>query len=125
MNENHILYRLLKPCDYYKDEYKYCKSFKVRFQQIYINGKFDDCKIWKKDYENCKNWINNKDKMLNVLESDKERLIIRSKGILNNDVWERREITPPDSWVKPLPKYFAHKSNSSHIQPQNEDDSKI
>ncbi|CAL1267944.1 unnamed protein product [Larinioides sclopetarius] len=43
----------VRPCEWYKDEYKDCKSMKARFHQYFIYGDTIDCTHWKNDYMNC------------------------------------------------------------------------
>lgn len=45
----------------YKDEYKECTSFKGRFQQYFIYGEPQNCNQWKKDYDNCCKWEDDKE----------------------------------------------------------------
>lgn len=44
---------LVRPCSWYKDEYKECSSFHGKLHQYFIYGKTLDCSQWQKDYDNC------------------------------------------------------------------------
>lgn len=44
---------LVRPCEWYKDEYKECSSFRGKVHQYFIFGKTLDCSQWKEDYNNC------------------------------------------------------------------------
>ncbi|XP_055928403.1 uncharacterized protein LOC129959545 isoform X2 [Argiope bruennichi] len=43
----------VRPCEWYKEEYKDCKSIKARFHQYFVYGDTVDCTQWKNDYMNC------------------------------------------------------------------------
>ena len=44
---------LVRPCNWYKDEYKECSSSHGKLHQYFIFGKTLDCSQWKTDYDNC------------------------------------------------------------------------
>jgi hypothetical protein len=52
---------MIRPCRVYDDEYKECTSIRGRFHQYFIFGKTVDCIPWKRDYDNCCRWQDNKD----------------------------------------------------------------
>lgn len=45
----------------YREEYSDCTSLKARFHQYFIYGETVDCSQWKRDYNNCEKWKDNKD----------------------------------------------------------------
>lgn len=51
----------IRDCETYKEEYDECTSFRGRFQQYFIYGESIDCNQWKKDYNNCCKWTDDKD----------------------------------------------------------------
>uniref|UniRef100_A0A0P4WPV0 Synaptic plasticity regulator PANTS n=1 Tax=Scylla olivacea TaxID=85551 RepID=A0A0P4WPV0_SCYOL len=107
---------LVRPCEYYKEEYSDCSSIKAKFHQYFIHGETRDCSQWKVDYNQCLKFRNQKDMeaLSSVIESEKERRQDRLRGHYNNDVWERRE-APPEDWNKPLPEYLQKDNQSSYI----------
>ncbi|PSN39173.1 hypothetical protein C0J52_20383 [Blattella germanica] len=95
VNEQDLLW-MVRPCDLYKEEYSDCTSIKARFHQYFIHGESVDCSQWKRDYDNCVRWENNKN----------------SKAL--NNVWTKRDGPPPD-WNKPLPEKFQKEYENTYL----------
>lgn len=72
----------IRPCFLYKEEYNDCKSIKGRFHQYFIHGESIDCLQWKRDYDNCSRFEDNKDLKAAkaVIESEADRRKTRLKG---------------------------------------------
>ena len=43
----------MKPCEWYKEEYKVCQSFKGKFHQYFLTGETPDCSQWYIDQMHC------------------------------------------------------------------------
>ncbi|KAH7640424.1 synaptic plasticity regulator PANTS [Dermatophagoides farinae] len=94
---------MVRPCEWYLQEYKDCKSIRARLHQYFISGTIDNCDDWRDDYHNCYQFRNNKNPIyLNrLIESEllrKHNRLLQSKA---NDVWEYRT-EPPNDWNKPI-----------------------
>ncbi|XP_042896271.1 synaptic plasticity regulator PANTS [Parasteatoda tepidariorum] len=113
----------VRPCEWYLEEYKDCKSLKAQFHQYFIFGERTDCSQWQIDYKNCLQFRKNEDtKFLEpIIESEKERAKLREDAVKLNDVWEYRDReSPPDNWNSPMPDWMLkNKENSLLIETQN------
>ncbi|CAG7631507.1 unnamed protein product [Allacma fusca] len=107
---------MTKPCGFYKEEYKDCKSFKERFNQYFIYGEMQDCAQWNEDYNNCRAWNDAKDKesLEKLVASEKNRVRTRLQNHYRNNVWENRE-TPPEDWNKELPPEIMKEYEGSYL----------
>jgi len=108
---------MLRECDSYKDEMKFCGSMSGRFHQFYVHGKQLDCAQWEQTFTDCKLWTRDADvdAAKRIIASEKERIKTRLQGHYANDVWEKREKAPED-WNKPLPEYLEKKKDSSYLK---------
>ncbi|OWR46436.1 UPF0545 protein C22orf39 homolog [Danaus plexippus] len=107
---------LIRDCDVYKDEYDECTSFKGRFHQYFIYGESLDCNQWKKDYTNCRKWVDNNDVKAGkaVIQSETARRLERLRPHYQNNVWKKRE-SPPADWDKPLPEWLQKRDENSYL----------
>ncbi|GFQ97535.1 uncharacterized protein TNCT_508731 [Trichonephila clavata] len=111
----------VRPCEWYKEELKDCRSIKAKFNQYFIFGHTLDCSQWKQDYQNCMQFRKKRDlKCLeNVIESENDRQRKRMKTMEQNDVWTYRT-SPPENWNSPMPKWMQEdKKDSLLIKTQN------
>jgi hypothetical protein len=51
----------VKPCDWYYEEMKDCRTFKFRFHLYFVSGELEDCSRWRSDYDNCVKWEKTED----------------------------------------------------------------
>lgn len=97
---------LIRPCEYYQEEYKDCKSMKGRFYEKFIYGEVQTarCEQWLTDYKNCLQYKKNQSLVAadELIASEKERRRVRLLNANNNDVWEYRT-SPPEDWESALP----------------------
>ncbi|XP_044271561.1 UPF0545 protein C22orf39 homolog [Tribolium madens] len=107
---------LIRPCPVYEEEYKECTSFRGRFHQYFIFGETLDCISWKRDYDNCCRWRENKDvkSAKEVIENEKRRRKERLVPHFSNDVWSRRK-SPPENWNSPLPEHIQKEYEASYL----------
>ncbi|XP_068629844.1 synaptic plasticity regulator PANTS isoform X2 [Battus philenor] len=107
---------LIRDCYVYKDEYKECTSFRGRFHQYFIFGEPQDCKQWKKDYDNCCKWEDKKDVKAAeaVIQSERSRRMERLRAHYRNDTWKKRD-APPADWDKPLPEWLAKRDENTYL----------
>ncbi|VVC96922.1 UPF0545 protein C22orf39 homolog [Leptidea sinapis] len=107
---------LIRECDIYEDEYDECTSIKARFHQYFVYGETLDCNQWKRDYDNCCKWRDDKDIKAGValINSEKERRMQRLRAHYRNDVWKKRD-TPPDDWAAPLPEWMAKRDENTYL----------
>lgn len=107
---------MVRPCVIYQDEYSDCTSFRGRFQQYFVHGVTEDCTPWKRDYENCLRWKENKNKKAfdEVVASENIRRAARLKPHYENSVWESRSQPPPD-WNAPLPDWMEERNKGSYL----------
>ncbi|KAF5307986.1 hypothetical protein FQR65_LT06554 [Abscondita terminalis] len=107
---------MIRPCKAYLEEYKDCRSIKARLHQYFIYGNSLDCSQWRRDYDSCIKWQDEKNlKAANdVIQSESERRMKRLRGHYGNDVWEKREF-PPKEWNKPLPDYLQEQYEHSYL----------
>ncbi|XP_023946876.2 UPF0545 protein C22orf39 homolog [Bicyclus anynana] len=107
---------LIRDCEVYKDEYKECTSFRGRFHQYFIYGDTLDCNQWKKDYNNCCKWTDDKDLKAAeaVINSEKNRRLERLKSHYQNDTWTKRDGPPPD-WEQPLPDWMVKRDENTYL----------
>ncbi|CAG9783927.1 unnamed protein product [Diatraea saccharalis] len=107
---------MIRDCDTYKDEYKECTSFRGRFHQYFIFGHTIDCNQWKKDYDNCCKWVDDKD--INgaeaVINSEKKRRMERLQAHYRNDIWKKRQ-SPPRDWDTPLPEWMNKRNENTYL----------
>ncbi|CAL1267945.1 unnamed protein product [Larinioides sclopetarius] len=111
----------VRPCEWYKDEYKDCKSMKARFHQYFIYGDTIDCTHWKNDYMNCMHFRKKHDleSLEKVVVSENERKRQRIQSMEQNDVWKYRS-SPPENWNSPMPSWMVeNKKDSLLINTQN------
>merc|ERR1719383_104018 len=108
---------ILRECDTYKSEMKFCHSVRGRFHQFYIHGKALDCAQWEENFNDCKIWTRDADvdAAKRIIEREKKRIKQRLEGHYTNDIWEKRA-SPPEEWNKPLPDWFKAKQDSSFLQ---------
>ncbi|CAH0721866.1 unnamed protein product, partial [Brenthis ino] len=106
----------IRDCEIYKDEYDECTSYKARFHQYFIYGESLDCNPWKRDYDNCRKWVDNKDVKAAqaVIKSEKIRRMTRLRAHYQNDVWKKRE-SPPEDWAGPLPDWMAKRDENTYL----------
>ncbi|XP_054709478.1 UPF0545 protein C22orf39 homolog [Uloborus diversus] len=110
----------VRPCEWYKDEYKNCTGMQSRFNQYYIYGEVLDCSNWKKDYQDCMIFRKNHDlkAIEKVIESENQRKKKRNEASYNNDVWQYRS-KPPENWNSEMPDWMIErKKNSLLIETQ-------
>src|SRR5687767_10968920 len=90
---------LMRPCEWYKDEYKECSSVKGRIHQYFIFGHNLDCSSWNEDYNNCILFrkTRGKEAIQSVVQSEKRRYEERMRSSQANDIWTYRK-TPPEWW---------------------------
>ncbi|CAN7984855.1 unnamed protein product, partial [Ixodes hexagonus] len=107
----------VRPCEWYLEEYKDCKSIRGRFHQYFIFGSTLDCDNWSKDYTNCLRWRKEKDieALRSVVDSEAQRKKERLDGSLQNNVWELRS-EPPKDWNKPLPEWMNEKLRNTYLE---------
>ncbi|KAK5645522.1 hypothetical protein RI129_006822 [Pyrocoelia pectoralis] len=107
---------MIRPCTAYLEDYKDCRSISARFHQYFIYGKTLDCSQWRRDYDNCKKWEDNKDtKAANsVIKSDTERRMQRLRNHYANNVWTKRN-SPPKDWNNPLPEYLQKEYENTYL----------
>ncbi|XP_008195989.2 synaptic plasticity regulator PANTS [Tribolium castaneum] len=107
---------LIRPCPVYEEEYKECSSLRGRFHQYFIFGETLDCISWKRDYDNCCRWRENKDvkSAKEIIENEKRRRKDRLVPHFSNDVWPRRT-SPPDNWNSPLPEHIQKEYETSYL----------
>ncbi|XP_067142843.1 synaptic plasticity regulator PANTS [Centruroides vittatus] len=117
---------MVKPCEWYKEEYRDCMSFKARFNQYFIYGKFLECKEWLCNYEDCLKWRKCKDPqyLSSVIEDEKRRREKRMNSAKENDVWELRK-EPPKDWNKPLPDYLVSRQGYSIFEEKEKEFKKL
>ncbi|KAG8194767.1 hypothetical protein JTE90_026407 [Oedothorax gibbosus] len=111
----------IRPCEWYKEEYKDCKGFRARFHQYFIHGETVDCSQWKIDFDNCMQFRKKKDLkcMECVMSSEDKRKKERENASSENDVWEYRT-EPPNNWNSTMPDWMLEdKKNSLLIDTQN------
>jgi len=108
---------LMRPCEWYKDEYKECSSIKGRIHQYFIFGHNLDCSSWNKDYNNCILFrkTRGKEAIQSVVESEKRRYEERMKSSQANDAWTYRK-TPPEWWNNPLPDYLQDRYRGTYLE---------
>ncbi|KAF7491519.1 UPF0545 protein C22orf39 -like protein [Sarcoptes scabiei] len=97
------LYWMVRPCEWYKQEYSDCKSIRARVHQYFINGHTDSCEDWQNDYNNCFQYRKTKDPILirKIIASELIRKEKRFERARENKVWKYRD-EPPSDWNKPL-----------------------
>ncbi|XP_013794198.1 UPF0545 protein C22orf39 homolog [Limulus polyphemus] len=108
---------MVHPCEWYKEEYKDCKSLKARFHQYFVHGQTVDCTQWQNDFKNCMSWRKYRDidAFKNVLESERNRIIQRQAASQANNIWELRK-EPPEDWNKPLPDWMQKEHEYSYLK---------
>ncbi|KAI2795987.1 hypothetical protein BLOT_016262 [Blomia tropicalis] len=96
---------LIRPCEWYQQEYRDCISIRARVHQYFIFGKIDSCDSWRDDYYNCNNFRKTKDPNLmnKLIQSEIERKEFRFSQSKANDIWEYRT-EPPSDWNRPVNK---------------------
>lgn len=101
----------------YKEEYEDCTSLKARFHQYFIHGKSTDCTQWKRDYDNCVKYEENKDQKAGaqLIKSEEIRRQIRLQAHYGNDVWNKRS-APPKDWAKPLPEWLQKSYENTYLE---------
>ncbi len=107
-------YDLKMPCVFYEMEYDQCGSRGNKKLHKFIFGSDGpklDCSQWKKDYRNCNRWEadrkNNRQAILELLESEKDRRKQRQMALIHNNVWQLRSVSePPRDWNSPLPAHL-------------------
>lgn len=106
----------VRPCEWYLEEYKDCRSIRARFHQYFIFGTTLSCDQWCTDYENCLKWRNKKDidALTSVVASEEKRKRDRLDATLQNNVWELRS-APPSDWNKPLPEWMNQKLQNTYL----------
>ncbi|XP_074604682.1 synaptic plasticity regulator PANTS [Brevipalpus obovatus] len=106
----------VRPCEWYREEVKYCKKFTTKFHHKWL-GVPHDCSQWVEDLHNCFEFRKTgaKDALEKVIASENKRIEERLKASSANDVWERRTSPPPD-WNKPMPDWWTEKVKDSHLQ---------
>lgn len=108
---------LIRPCEFYLDEFKECTGMRGRFHQLYTTGDKIDCTKWKEDYHNCvafqrSNSAVHAEKVIaNELMRRKERL----QSMRQNNVWKYRT-TPPDSFSRPLPDHMLRNAVPNTVE---------
>merc|ERR1712004_20573 len=109
---------LIRPCDYYHEEYQDCKSYKGRFNEKFIYGEVQTkrCDQWLTDYKNCLKYKKTQSIVAadELISSEKERRRIRLFNANNNDVWEYRT-EPPEDWNSPLPEKLRENSLPDNV----------
>ncbi|XP_064460907.1 synaptic plasticity regulator PANTS-like [Ornithodoros turicata] len=107
---------MVRPCEWYVEEYADCKSIKARFHQYFIFGHTIDCSQWKTDYDNCMLWRKSSDieALKSVIDSEHKRKEDRLKATLENNVWELRT-EPPKDWNKALPEWMVNKFKNTYL----------
>ncbi|GIY97087.1 uncharacterized protein CEXT_30831 [Caerostris extrusa] len=111
----------VRPCEWYKEEYKDCKSLKAKFHQYFVYGSTVDCSQWNNDFNNCMHFRkkHDLDSLEKVVASENERKKARIETREQNDVWEYRS-SPPENWNSPMPSWMVEdKKNSLLIKTQN------
>ncbi|KFM71920.1 hypothetical protein X975_00426, partial [Stegodyphus mimosarum] len=111
----------VRPCEWYKEEFKDCRSIRARMHQYFVYGESIDCSQWKTDYQNCMLFRNKKDikALQSVIDSEDERVRKRKEVIKENDVWTYRS-EPPENWNSAMPDWMAeNKKNSLLIETQS------
>jgi len=108
---------IIRPCEWYKDEYKECRKLRSRVHQFFIFGETLDCKTWNEDYYACLEWRKNrnKDALEFVVEKENKRYLDRMNASSKNNVWEYRSC-PPKDWNKPLPEYHTKDHKGSVLE---------
>ncbi|XP_041347459.1 UPF0545 protein C22orf39 homolog [Gigantopelta aegis] len=104
---------MIRPCDFYREEYHDCKSLRGRFNQYYVFGTLEDCNQWKRDLDNCVRFMDTSspDAAEKVLEHERVRMKTRLAAARGNDVWEYRT-SPPPEWNAHLEKWTKQKQNT-------------
>ncbi|GBP02583.1 UPF0545 protein C22orf39 homolog, partial [Eumeta japonica] len=107
---------MIRQCSLYKDEYNECTSIKGRFHQYFIYGETLDCNQWKKDYNNCCKWVEERDLRAaeTLIESEKARRYLRLQNHYRNDIWKKRD-SPPSDWDKPLPDWITKRDENTYL----------
>ncbi|XP_042144341.1 UPF0545 protein C22orf39 homolog [Ixodes scapularis] len=107
---------MVRPCEWYLEEYKDCKSIRARFHQYFVFGSTIDCEDWSKDYGNCLKFRAEKDvdALRSVVESEEKRKKERLDASLRNDVWDLRS-EPPKDWNGPLPDWMEQRLSNSYL----------
>ncbi|OQR74055.1 UPF0545 protein C22orf39-like [Tropilaelaps mercedesae] len=116
---------MVRPCEYYSDEFKDCTSLKARLHQRFIYGEFINCEQWRTDAENCMKWRNAKDVQAldTVTKSELKKKISRHLSTrATAAVWEFRD-TPPsaEEWKPELPPHLKKRMENSTIGLVTED----
>ncbi|CAK1545195.1 unnamed protein product [Leptosia nina] len=107
---------LIRDCEVYSDEYDECTSIRARFHQYFIYGESLDCNQWKRDYDNCCKWVENKDVKAGeaLIKSEQARRMERLRAHYRNDVWKKRD-SPPEDWAAPLPEWMAKRDENTYL----------
>uniref|UniRef100_A0A1B6CYQ7 Synaptic plasticity regulator PANTS n=1 Tax=Clastoptera arizonana TaxID=38151 RepID=A0A1B6CYQ7_9HEMI len=107
---------MIRPCVLYYEEYKDCKSIRGRFQQYFVEGKYEDCNPWKQDHLNCEKFKTNKDEKAynEIISNEESRRRKRMQCHLNNKVWENRD-SPPENWNAPLPEWMLRRYENTYL----------
>ncbi|CAH1405569.1 unnamed protein product [Nezara viridula] len=120
---------MVRNCSLYDDEYSDCTSMHARIHQYFVKGKMDDCRQWKRCYNNCVKWEETKDRRAfkELIDDELDKRKERLSGHLDNDVWEKRR-EPPPHWNDPLPPHIEKRIKNSYLdqvtQQMKEGDSK-
>lgn len=105
---------MVRPCEWYLQEYTDCKSIRGRIHQYFVgsDGSYDNCDGWRDDHYNCSMFRKNQspDLLNRLIESElarKEKRFAQSRA---NDVWEYRA-EPPSDWNRPVKKMSSTSAN--------------
>ncbi|KAG5676280.1 hypothetical protein PVAND_006128 [Polypedilum vanderplanki] len=112
----------MRPCTFYKEEYKECRSIKGRFQQYFVNGDILDCSSWQHDLNDCINFEEKGDfrSAKRVIDNENLRRKERMQGHWENDVWKKRS-KPPDDFNKPLPDFITKRYENSYLEAKSKE----
>lgn len=112
---------MIRPCEFYLDEFKECTGVRGRFHQLYTLGHKIDCTKWKEDYNNCVAFqrSNSAADAEKVIANERQRRKERLTGARGNNVWTYRTV-PPESFSRPLPEHMLRNAVPSLLDKSTE-----
>ncbi|CAF0822328.1 unnamed protein product [Didymodactylos carnosus] len=102
---------LIKSCEEYNDEVKYCRSLRGKLTHRYIHGYKEDCSPKIEAMHNCVYWTQRGDidNLKELISYEEQRLLRRKHASMMNNVWEYRT-EPPSDWNSPLPEWAVKRA---------------
>lgn len=108
---------MVRPCEWYWDEFKECSRIRSRIHQYFIYGRTQDCSQWNRDYNNCISFRKKKDvdSLNSLIASEEKRVKKRMSNSIRNDVWSYRS-SPPTNWSDPLPEWMEERMKGTPLE---------